>query len=165
MSYYVLKNTIYEGKPIDDVTVEIFPLGGGFVRRVPRSVLTKIEPPTSTRRLTKVALDCWEDVEFDAWILEPDRWNGWVCPAFDRATVERIIELSKSDCPHDDCSCITLSWNGYDIVETNHGLSDYPEEMEERTHPFLFKTKNGETLTLWPVGSHNWCWYETTPED
>lgn len=111
---------------------------------------------TEPRRVT------WEmgEVEYMARLfVQPngdlELWNGWVCPAFDRAEVERVIEYNNrigSDATQASIDVDTFEWDG-DVL-----LSHYSGDRNEveRIEPIVDDA--GELR--WTVGAWSWTWQE-----
>lgn len=99
----------------------------------------------------------WEmgEIEFDArLILNPDlsvqTWNGWVCPAFDRANAQKLIDYNaKAAAQYGDGSFDTFSWDGDTIVADRDG------ELER-----LDGELDDEGVMRWSIGAWSWTWQE-----
>ncbi len=82
---------------------------------------------------------------------EPMRWNGWLCPAFDRENVDRIAAYNATVPDVTD----QLTWDGDVLVIAD---PDYPDEPPERMEPVRWHDG-----LYWPVGAWSWTWYEVKP--
>jgi hypothetical protein len=85
---------------------------------------------------------------------EPDgsltRWNGWVCPHFERSEIDRYIEFL--DAQPDNDLYERVSFDGDDLVfHTN----EY--------HPEIARMEPTE-LGLYPLGAFSWTWCIVPPD-
>lgn len=75
----------------------------------------------------------------------PALWNGWVCPEFTRAEVDRYIAfLATSPNPE---MYEKAEWDGNVLVMTDPDYPDEPTRIEPCAHG------------LYGMGSYNWTWY------
>lgn len=77
--------------------------------------------------------------------LFPTRWNGWLCPAFDRLTAEAVVDWSNTL-----NSPIHLAWKNDQVVITD---DSYPDEDPEIVTPVMH-----EGQPYWPIGAWSWVW-------
>jgi hypothetical protein len=83
------------------------------------------------------------------------RWNGWVCPHFDRENTQRIVDYNNraaKTCPDLD----TFEWDGDTLVI--HSTWD-GDEPPDRLEPIV----DDAGVQRWPVGAFGWTWYELAP--
>ncbi len=90
---------------------------------------------------------------------EPHRWNGWVCPAFDRTNAQKLIDYNNkayADAPDGGISD-TFEWDGDTLIWTDH---DYPESEPDRIEPYW-----ADDGPRWDIGSYGWTWYVVEPRE
>ena len=115
-----------------------------------------------TSRMMNVTLDGGES--FPALVDPAERWNGWLCPRFDRATAERIAaDFAKQRAEFGaEMVPFVITFDGDTVVVADTQYADEiaagfwgdPDEVyrPERINP----DRDG----LYDVGSYSWCWYE-----
>lgn len=95
----------------------------------------------------------WTEETYPATITEGETWNGWLSPAFDRDTANRVVDDQKELGDEDD----RLRWEQRpndkgDLVDVVIIWNDgYPGE-EEVIRP----SKEGR----YSIGGWRWTWYE-----
>ena len=81
---------------------------------------------------------------------ERERWNGFVCPEFDRENVQRIMDYNAAS---DIVRVVEqLSWEGDTVVSRQ---PDYPEDAPDRIEPMV----DDAGVTRWGIGAWYWTWY------
>lgn len=82
--------------------------------------------------------------------VPPDRWNGWECPTFDRATAERVIAMvADDDNPDAQVFLWTTDRDGVDCLLM--GSVDGFEIWWE----YVGNDRDGYT-----IGAYSWTWSE-----
>lgn len=128
-----------------DETAEIvrfFPQGGGFERsmhRVPFFEFYEPAPAPVMMRGTVTADFLPDDVALPCW-ADDRRWNGWGMPYFDRATVNRLMEMGVGP----------MHWDGEKVVSN---MGDDPEDIDIY-EPFTAP----DGSQIWGVGAGYWTW-------
>ncbi len=80
------------------------------------------------------------------------RWNGWLCPSFDRAAAEEVAEwinFDSADGPDPVCW-----WEG-DVLAIRN--ISYPDEEPERYEP--------DAESRYAIGAFWWCWWAADEDD
>lgn len=79
------------------------------------------------------------------------RWNGWYCPAFDKATAVKLLK----DIADKECGSFKWRYSAKnDTFILAHGADGW-EKMKIKGD--TYDTDQGE-LHLYDIGSHCWCW-------
>src|SRR3954451_18972295 len=118
----------------------------------------------------RVAID--EFGPFPAWVRFGERWNGWACPAFDRAVVEEIIEAQNVMIERGQSQVDELRWDEQDtqvllkISDTYNSEGDdlYPMGGERwvrgrnRTGTPAVERIEPDAEGRYGIGSYEWCW-------
>lgn len=83
-------------------------------------------------------------------------WNGFVCPAFDRANTQKIVDWNTKAAA-DGAECDTFEWDGDTLVSFYSGDRTQRESIE----PIL----DDAGVLRWSVGAWSWTWMEADPAD
>jgi hypothetical protein len=100
-------------------------------------------------RLTQVSIA--ESTPHDAYIIDNERWNGWVIPFFTREQVGPYLACQNTVAEYtavfDEAkdAVIVKCWQGEDEPEEAVGVDI---------------TVDGETLHVYPIGAFSWIWEE-----
>lgn len=78
------------------------------------------------------------------------RWNGWLCPSFDRAEAEQIATWATTEDPE----YTFFEWDGDVLIYTQ---LNYEDSEPERYEP----DANGR----YPIGAFAWVWSAAEDED
>lgn len=81
----------------------------------------------------------------------PLLWNGWVCPEFDRANIDRYIAFLATS-PNAEMY-EKAEWDGDVLVLTDPDYPDEPTRLEPCQHG------------LYTMGAFAWTWYVTDSPD
>lgn len=95
-----------------------------------------------------------ELVQATAYYISDHRWNGWICPAFERHEVERIAaQMEKSD--HRDNQRITFD------AENDRVIATHTFDGETETDYYEGTVLADGTKVYW-VGAWAWVWEKTS---
>lgn len=141
---------------IDDDAVRFFPLGGGW-----GYCMKKNEFFDEFRAATKEEKELSKPMRSGRFMLEGcDEifygythgflWNGFECPSFEFGEAERI-------CEQDFGQYVKME------IDDNEVRSQFSNDPIETFKAELMLTVDG-VKTLYPVGSHGWCWTEVTDD-
>lgn len=84
------------------------------------------------------------------------RWNGFVCPYFDRAEIDRYIaHVAAGEDPNDPYLEVA-SWDGDVLVVHDAQYADEPDYEDERIEPVI----DDQGVQRWSLGAYSWTWYE-----
>lgn len=131
-----------------DGRVHFCPQGGGPSYSAPIDQFDadfEVAPPPVLRRGTVTAefidmmepdkpptvLPCWSDGR---------SWNGWGMPYFERATVDRLIELDVGP----------IRWDGDNVIIKDDDAEGGEYALEPRTMP--------DGSQAWDIGAGSWTW-------
>ena len=86
-----------------------------------------------------------------------DSWNGWACPAFERAEAERIAADF-----HAQLTPNGLFEAGYDTDADSFYFLDPDDDPNEGPIHFAAETIDvgGVRTRVYPVGARYWTWWE-----
>lgn len=84
----------------------------------------------------------------------PQLWNGFVCPAFDRAEAQKIIDTNDRVADQTPGAAVeTFSWDGDALIVRRPGFDGDPEELERLT-PIV----DDQGVLRWAIGAWEWVW-------
>jgi hypothetical protein len=108
--------------------------------------------PAPARPRTLIELSGWEETRVGAYAFEGRRWNGFLCPLFDKAGADALVAAFKAeglDAYHD------ASDDTYHFV--NQG--DTPDDHDSWPSEMLGETK------VWAIGAGCWTWVPVNDND
>lgn len=125
--------------------------GGDFQCRMPLEEFEyyEVAPAPTFERATVTAEFLPDDVVLPCY-SNGERWNGLDMPYFDRAAVDRLIELIAG-------STIPIRWadNGADVIVMDEDYEGGFYTLESVTMP--------DGVLAWPVGAGSWTWDSCEP--
>ena len=87
----------------------------------------------------------------DAWEAQYDpavRWNGWLCPYFDRSNAEAVAAWASVSPEY------VFEWEGDDLYMTDMRGEDDADPVREHCGPHA----EGPGKGLYSIGSFAWVW-------
>lgn len=165
--------------------VKFYPMGGGPLYSAPSKAFLKDFAPLSKDAVaalitTYEKAPIWgdwfdEDASSIPGFVNARRWNGWLCPAFEKSDIDAAIEddrianlvyIASKDAY---ASYMDLGGEdipeGVDLVAMAEGMTDDFQEFEIGGVTFgidlyrghTIKTANGP-VTVYSIGESRWCW-------
>lgn len=100
-----------------------------------------------------------DGTQYEGWHDPRQRWNGWACPYFTKATTDTIVEWVNRE----DASDLRFHWDGDILVEEMLGAEE-PDQWAEvgRMGPISMP---GISEPLYTIGAYSWVWEEAEDDD
>jgi hypothetical protein len=102
-------------------------------------------------RLTLVSIDSDNTAALEAYILDNERWNGWVMPWFDRYQMQKYLAWQKQ---YGGCDEVRFDADK-DAVITKLGGEEEADEWSGEDIDV-----NGRKVHAYGVGAGSWTWQE-----
>lgn len=128
-------------------TIELFPQGGGFIRKLPRAEFERRFKPAQAPAFSLRAVSAeWlpTDMKLPAYTTG-ERWNGWAMPYFPEKTAHALL-------PH-------MPDLSYDATQDAFVSRPIDDENNVTVFPAQALVVNGEAHKVYAIGAGSWCWW------
>lgn len=135
--------------------VQIYPAGGGFVLKVPLSLVLAMTEALPEDYIPGRFVIADGDTIFEGYYREDMRWNGWMMPQLTFASAMQLVEKARL---WGDASL------RYDAEQDAfiYSCGDCPDE-DEVYSAFILEVEGKEVKT-YGVGAGSWVWDKHSPE-
>jgi len=117
---------------------------------VPEKATTAVHAEAAEIQSREMSVAIGDGHSFPALVDLGERWNGWLCPRFDRTIVGRVVDwlngerATAPECDRPDYAHAT--WTGTTILLSECGDASAPERIEP------------DADGRYSLGAYSWCW-------
>jgi hypothetical protein len=148
--------------------IDACPRGGGFLMRIPVEDIAEINIHPKLR-FEKIQVEIEDPPFFEAWVDLDERWNGWLCPRFEKDQAMDLIDWEEREmgmrCHYDEANDrFLLAYTDGEEPPRAAWYEDLDPDDEnvEICEGFDLETPEG-TKRVYGIGSHSWIWSKHEP--